>query len=158
MGSLVTCKDCGSKISRKAKSCPSCGRSMVAKQYGCGTLIALGMTAFVLFVVFSPKGQNRNGQNVIAIKTGDFATVAGQSVAWVALSEDAWTPMIDAQNKGDKSDLVRLSESHAIEPIKSGSRVQVIGSSVTSRKIEVLDGPSEGVSGWIQTELLLPSK
>ena len=41
MGRLTTCPDCGGKVSKKAKSCPGCGRAMKSRSL-IGRLIADG--------------------------------------------------------------------------------------------------------------------
>ena len=38
---LIKCPDCGSQISKSAKSCPSCGRPMQGEVSGCGACLLL---------------------------------------------------------------------------------------------------------------------
>lgn len=50
---LVKCKECGEEISNKAEACPKCGAPIKAKprQYGCGTLIVLGLLVWLFVVI-----------------------------------------------------------------------------------------------------------
>ncbi|MFZ3088021.1 MAG: zinc-ribbon domain-containing protein [Methylotenera sp.] len=52
---LSKCKECGKEVSSKAEACPHCGAPIKKqqKQYGCGTLILLGIIVMVLISVFS---------------------------------------------------------------------------------------------------------
>ena len=52
---LIKCKECGKEVSKKAETCPNCGAPLKKKttQYGCGTLILLGIVTFILIGVFS---------------------------------------------------------------------------------------------------------
>lgn len=60
--SLIKCKDCGSEVSTKAKSCPKCGAPIKkeAKQYGCGTVIVVGIGLFILISIFTPDDSSNN--------------------------------------------------------------------------------------------------
>ncbi len=51
---LISCKECGAKISDSAKSCPSCGNPNLQqeKTKGCSnTLIAIGVIILLLFII-----------------------------------------------------------------------------------------------------------
>jgi hypothetical protein len=52
---LINCRECGKEVSKKAEACPNCGAPLKKQptQYGCGTLILLGIVAFILIGVFS---------------------------------------------------------------------------------------------------------
>jgi len=52
---LIKCKECGKEVSKKAESCPHCGAPVKKQptQYGCGTLIVLGVVVFIFIAVFS---------------------------------------------------------------------------------------------------------
>lgn len=54
---LKKCKECGKEVSKKAETCPNCGNPIKKKpkQYGCGTLILIGIVAIFLISVFSPE-------------------------------------------------------------------------------------------------------
>ena len=51
---LIKCKECGKEVSKKAETCPHCGAPLKkqATQYGCGTLILIGIVTFILIGVF----------------------------------------------------------------------------------------------------------
>lgn len=52
---LKNCKECGKEVSKKAEACPHCGAPVKKKptQYGCGTLILIGIVAIIFIGVFS---------------------------------------------------------------------------------------------------------
>ena len=52
---LVNCKECGKEVSGKADTCPHCGVPLKKQptQYGCGTLIVIGVVSFILIGIFS---------------------------------------------------------------------------------------------------------
>lgn len=59
---LISCRECGSKISKKAAVCPSCGVPRKAKSSistGCGCLIIAGVTLAVMAAVSSRPGRSR---------------------------------------------------------------------------------------------------
>jgi hypothetical protein len=52
---LIKCTECGNQISNKAKLCPHCGHSKPEpKNYGCGTLILIGIFAWIIYSVVKP--------------------------------------------------------------------------------------------------------
>lgn len=52
---LTNCKECGNEVSNKAETCPHCGAPVKKrpKQHGCGTLLLIGIVAFILIGIFS---------------------------------------------------------------------------------------------------------
>jgi hypothetical protein len=48
---LIKCRECGTEISSKAKTCPKCGIRVASKSMGCGTLI--GVIFLLTIVIFS---------------------------------------------------------------------------------------------------------
>lgn len=52
---LIDCKECGKEVSRKAETCPHCGVRFKKQptQYGCGTIILLGVVVVILIGFFS---------------------------------------------------------------------------------------------------------
>lgn len=51
--SLTKCAECGHVISRKARTCPSCGHRKKQFLDGCGTLIVIIVLVFILFWIVS---------------------------------------------------------------------------------------------------------
>lgn len=47
---LTKCKECGNKVSTKAKACPDCG-APIKKKVGCGGIIFAGLFALICFSV-----------------------------------------------------------------------------------------------------------
>ena len=51
---LINCRECGTKVSDSAKSCPSCGNPNLKQEKGGGcsnTLIAVGVIILLLFII-----------------------------------------------------------------------------------------------------------
>lgn len=64
MSKMAKCKTCGHDISKKAKTCPSCGEKNPAKKTSAGgvlLLILLGL--FIIGSLNSPSGQNSNASS-----------------------------------------------------------------------------------------------
>ena len=76
MAKLTKCKDCGHEVSKKAKTCPSCGVSKPAvKSVGLGKLFLLGIFGFFVYMVaFGPdtgssyKAQPKTAEQIAAEK------------------------------------------------------------------------------------------
>jgi len=62
---LTKCKECGNEVSKNAESCPKCGAPIKKKpkQYGCGTLILIGIVGFVLIGIFSSNDSTTSKNN-----------------------------------------------------------------------------------------------
>lgn len=62
---LTKCKECGNEVSKNAESCPKCGAPVKKKpkQYGCGTLILIGIVGFILIGVFSSNDSETSGKS-----------------------------------------------------------------------------------------------
>lgn len=50
--SLIKCKACDKEISDDAASCPNCGAPVAKKRFGCGTVLLIGIIAFIGFTVY----------------------------------------------------------------------------------------------------------
>jgi transcription elongation factor Elf1 len=70
-GRLITCKDCGHKISLRAASCPACGAIVKRANYA-GAVIVLGIVVFFAIVVISAVNEKGSPRSTVACL--DFAT------------------------------------------------------------------------------------
>ncbi|MDO9271072.1 MAG: zinc ribbon domain-containing protein [Methylobacter sp.] len=50
---LIKCKECGTDVSSKAKTCPKCGVKVAANQSGCGTLIGVIILGGIIYSLSS---------------------------------------------------------------------------------------------------------
>ena len=68
---LIKCKECGTEVSSKAKTCPKCGIRVADKQYGCLPSIVIIFLGLIIFVVLvgilydSPPTVSRNPMDVM---------------------------------------------------------------------------------------------
>lgn len=90
---LVKCRECGSQVSNKAETCPSCGVTIKAKptQYGCGTLILIGVVIFIWVGVFTdnspPSGSSQVSSSETKAKPAPCTTdacIADEYMSWAA--------------------------------------------------------------------------
>lgn len=72
----------------------------------------------------------------------------------LAVDDDAWDAMIDAQVAGDQYGLLELITTGAVFAGEKGARVLVVDRGFTSRKVRVLEGETAGLAGWVQTEFV----
>jgi hypothetical protein len=57
---LIKCKECGTKVSKKADSCPSCGSPVKRRPMGCGTaLVIVGIALFIAFSLNTSDPENK---------------------------------------------------------------------------------------------------
>jgi hypothetical protein len=83
---LVKCKECGSKVSTEAATCPQCGAT-ISKSMGCGTLVIVAIMAFLIVRIMLPSvGRSGGSQSVstdapseIAAPLIDIKALAGKS-------------------------------------------------------------------------------
>lgn len=127
--SLKKCPACGTDVSKSAAACPACGHPLKPKQYGCGTLIALGFLLFAVMTLWnscsdssSPAYSRSSDQDPVrsaaeqqaeqqeyeqcrevsdqAIKAGVFRGVGGEADGHVIINLGAtWQALAYAQQK-----------------------------------------------------------
>jgi hypothetical protein len=179
-GKLVRCPDCGREISRLAPCCPQCGRpfrrAKVSKRAnallsGCvliSVTLLLCVVAFVLVfggaLLTNQASRDRGSASSSSDpRPGEEAQLKGLGLrngVWLALDENSWDAMLDAQNEGAKegpgagSALFRLAQAGKVRIYPIGTRVRVLKSGFGSRLVEVLEGPDRGDRGWVQSELV----
>lgn len=101
MGRLATCRDCGASISKKAVTCPQCGRPLrkPAKQYGCcsGFLI-MGLVGVIVLIGASIFSGRRDRPAVNPVPQSPSPSVPSSNPAPQAPSssapstrDDVWT-------------------------------------------------------------------
>jgi hypothetical protein len=96
------------------------------------------------------------------VSVGDFGVLElrGARYIWLAVKDEDWNPLIDAENFGAKGG------EGATEPLKDlvkagrafgcprGTRVRVEKTSFASRFVRVLEGEEKGSTGWVQYEFV----
>ena len=86
---LINCRECGTKVSDSAKSCPSCGNPNLKEKKGNGcsnTLIAVGVIILLLFII----GQCNQSSDVetTAVEAVDTSAVSPGTVNVKKLSAE----------------------------------------------------------------------
>jgi hypothetical protein len=146
--------------------------------------MTVGLVGFILVLVLSPRDNNPQGEGQITPaakksrggrlgqspatsspgvgEEGQLRGLGLKNGVWLALDEDSWNDMLDAQNKaaqggpGAGSALYRLAESGKIRIFPIGTRVSVVKTGFASRQVEILEGEDRGKRGWVQLELVSP--
>ena len=85
---------------------------------------------------------------------GDLAAlyIPGNTLLYMAVREDAWDEMLDAENKADAAWIQEMVAAGKVAPLPNGIRVRVMKLSFASRLVRVQEGPDKGTEGWIQVE------
>lgn len=89
---------------------------------------------------------------------GDYAvltTPAGQDV-WLAVKPDDCYPIQKAVVEKDDSYLKACADNQTAFPVAAGTRVRVLAEKVSRRHVQILEGPLEGRTGWVEHEFLAP--
>lgn len=90
---------------------------------------------------------------------GDFAVLfspAGTEV-WLANRKDDCYPIQAAVVEKNEEFLKACADNQTAFPAKAGTRVKVVAESVSRRQVEILEGPLEGRTGWVEHEFLKPA-
>jgi hypothetical protein len=107
-------------------------------------------------------GQPPAASSPVVGEEGQLKGLGQKNGVWLALDQDSWDDMLDAQNKaaqggpGAGAAIHRLAESGKIRIFPIGTRVRVVKSGFASRRVEILEGEDRGKRGWVQIELVSP--
>lgn len=89
---------------------------------------------------------------------GDAAvlvTPAGGQV-WLARDKDDCYKIQTAVVEKKEDFLKACADNQTAFPVEAGTRVKVLAESVSRRQVQVLEGPQEGQTGWVEHEFLQP--
>jgi hypothetical protein len=84
----------------------------------------------------------------------DYPGRPGVDVVFLAVADDAWDPMTEALIRGDLEEVDILIARGKVIRERVGTRVKVIGSSFTARKVRIRDGAHPGAEAWVETEFV----
>jgi len=79
----------------------------------------------------------------------------GRSV-WLALDKNDCSSVNNAMAQKDSARLKLLEDNQTAFAVPAGTFVKVVGQSVSRQRVEVLDGPLAGKSGWVEFQYLRP--
>lgn len=123
------------------------------------TYAAVIAGAFViLFAVGQAWRLKPETQTTRMLHKGDTAvlsTPAGGEV-WLANKKDDCYPIQAAIAERNEAYLKACADNQTAYPAPAGTRVRVLRESVSRRQVEILEGPLEGRTGWVEHEFLQP--
>jgi hypothetical protein len=90
------------------------------------------------------------------VRVGDVVVVGtvGGGMNTLALDDRGWRQMLDAQNARNQEWLVDLARAGHIFGVPGGTRARIIEAGFSSKRLHILEGPTAGFEGWIQSEML----
>lgn len=89
---------------------------------------------------------------------GDAAVLAapGGGPVWLAHQKDDCYPIQAAVAEKNEEFLKACADNQTAFPADSGTRVKILAESVSRRQVQILEGPLEGRTGWVEHEFLQP--
>jgi hypothetical protein len=84
-----------------------------------------------------------------------LATPAGDQV-WLANKKDDCYPIQAAVVEKNEAFLKACADNQTAFPVAAGTRVRILAESVSRRQVQILEGPLEGRTGWVEHEFLKP--
>jgi hypothetical protein len=78
------------------------------------------------------------------------------TLVYLAATDDAWDPLLDAENRGDTEEILVLVKRGKVIPDESGRRAKLIERGFSSCKVRIRGGVNDGDEGWIQREFVHP--
>ncbi|MEJ5368985.1 MAG: hypothetical protein WHT08_11740 [Bryobacteraceae bacterium] len=112
----------------------------------------------ILFAVGQAWRLKPETQTVRILHKGDYATLAAPSgeEVWLAHRKDDCYPIQAAMTEGRQDYLKACADNQTAFPVAAGTRVKILAESVSRRQVQILEGPLEGRTGWVEHEFLQP--
>jgi hypothetical protein len=89
---------------------------------------------------------------IAVVVNGNDATV------WLCANKEDAYEMQKAMTAGDVASLQQAAGRKAAFPVAAGVRVKVLTASVDKRHVQIVEGPQEGKTGWLEFEYLRPAR
>jgi hypothetical protein len=90
-------------------------------------------------------------------RTAHLASPSGGEV-WVALDRRDTYKLQQAMVRRDQAALDDAVARKTAFAVAAGAEVRVVGSNVSRREVEILEGPHTGMRGWVEFDLLQPER
>jgi len=90
-------------------------------------------------------------------ETAILASAAGPQV-WLAKDKRHCYSLQVAMSSKDAVGLKNYETRDEAFPVPGGNAVKVIGESISTRQVQIIDGPMAGKTGWVEFEYLRPRK
>jgi len=158
---LIKCPDCKSRVSENATNCPKCGCPkdkfiITVKEKRKTTLLDVFWIALLLggFYLFTRGSMiNTSGQQELP-KERKATLQAGSGSILLADTKEDYDQATDAIFKKDNYGLEELLTSGKVFEVKTNTSVLVLGNTLTTREVRILDGPDAGKAGWCAVEFV----
>lgn len=121
------------------------------------------LAGFFVIAFFAGRVWNLKPETKAAhvVHRGEVAYVSAPSgdKVWVSADRDRAYDIQVAMTKSDTASLEKLEAAGAAFAVTTGTQVKILSESSNKRRIEILDGPLAGKSGWVVFEYLrLPKR
>jgi len=84
-----------------------------------------------------------------------LAAPAGGEV-WLAVNKEDCYPIQAAVAEKREDYLKACADNQTAFPAAAGTRVKIVAESVSRRQVQILEGPMQGRTGWVEHEFLRP--
>ncbi len=123
---LIKCKECGEKVSTKAKNCPACG-APIKKSSGCALILLLLVGFFVMMCIGLTQVWREAANNPpdLTPKSGTTKTVDGYLAS---PSKEALQKAIQYAAQNDEAAVGQMVNSGQVIWLKSGLDVHIVES------------------------------
>jgi hypothetical protein len=89
---------------------------------------------------------------------GDAAVLAAPEggQVWLAVKKEDCYPIQAAVAEKREEYLKACADNQTAFPAPAGTRVRIVAESVSRRQVQILEGPLQGRTGWVEHEFLRP--
>jgi len=101
------------------------------------------------------KPETKYAHRLLKGEIGVVTNPAGDRV-WLALDKKDCYSINVAMSQKDSAHLKGCEDNQTAFPVAAGTFVKVMGESVSSLRVQVMDGPLAGKEGWVEFQYLRP--
>jgi hypothetical protein len=131
--------------------------------YGCGTLLLLGVVAYVGWSLYTreprpdqpgpaPAAPARPARRFPAVGAVAVLLTQGRRGTFLAVDDGGWDEMGDAEDAQDPNYMLELMKVGKVFYVVNGTRGRVIKSGFISMRLRILEGDAAGLEGWTRAE------
>lgn len=121
-------------------------------------LLVIAGSFIVLFAVGQAWRLKPETKTSRILHKGDAALLAAPAgdQVWLANKKDDCYPIQKAVVEKNEEFLKACADNQTAFPVAAGTRVRILAESVSRRQVQILEGPLEGRTGWVEHEFLKP--
>ena len=111
-------------------------------------------------VVLTSLGKKKSSSGGVATPSGLYVGQRGKLYSesldqvLLAMSMAVLDQTVRYANQGDELGIESLIAAGRLVPVQTGTPVEIVKTTVTTRKVRVLTGPNAGLEGWIPNEMV----